>query len=423
MSSLFQFSSLIQAGIESGKLIQVISSTGVPLSMVRDAATGQIVGNAIAVASSGFSLNPVTGSIQLITGGIQAYQNHQVSKGLHALQSSVGVLQTTTSIIGVLGATTAVLGAVNLYQTLKLKKAVEKLDLRVENGFVNLEQALAAQGKELVAMIQSATQDIKFEQQRLILVKAYGLFTTALDRLRLAMRLENIDRRNSEIDAIRGMLYQALADYNNPQLLENLSAPAQLRRQECAWSIEQAIINTYQMQGELSAVTEHLLKLQTNIRTDSVRTISACANQDELNFLAPEISRIHDCDLFLLESWQQQTDWMRSLSSAELKSFQNPDSLDNYSELLDNTIEVEQPAQKFQEETHNRALLDRLLFMMDVDRRHKAESYIASKAISSGNKTLNPQNLQLASDATVANLYSYFQSKDNWQYVLSSYPA
>ena len=272
-------------------------------------------------------------------------------------------------------------------------------------------------------MIQSATQDIKFEQQRLILVKAYGLFTTALDRLRLAMRLENIDRRNSEIDAIRGMLYQALADYNNPQLLENLSAPAQLRRQECAWSIEQAIINTYQMQGELSAVTEHLLKLQTNIRTDSVRTISACANQDELNFLAPEISRIHDCDLFLLESWQQQTDWMRSLSSAELKSFQNPDSLDNYSELLDNTIEVEQPAQNFQEETHDRALLDRLLFMMDVDRRHKAESYIASKAISSGNKTLNPQNLQLASDATVANLYSYFQSKDNWQYVLSSYPA
>lgn len=131
MSSLFQFSSLIQAGIESGKLIQVISSTGVPLSMVRDAATGQIVGNAIAVASSGFSLNPVTGSIQLITGGIQAYQNHQVSKGLHALQSSVEVLQTTTSIIGVLGATTAVLGAVNLYQTLKLKKAVEKLDLKV----------------------------------------------------------------------------------------------------------------------------------------------------------------------------------------------------------------------------------------------------------------------------------------------------
>ena len=50
MSLLFQFPSLIQAGIESGKLIQVISSTGIPLSMVRDAATGQFAGNEIAVA-------------------------------------------------------------------------------------------------------------------------------------------------------------------------------------------------------------------------------------------------------------------------------------------------------------------------------------------------------------------------------------
>jgi hypothetical protein len=423
MSLLFQFPSLIQAGIESGKLVQVISSTGVPLSMVRDAATGQFAGNAIALASNGLSLNPVTAPFQLITGGIQAYQNHQVAKGLHALQSSVGVLQTTTSIIGVLGATTAVLGAVNLYQTLKLKKAVENLELKVENGFIDLEQSLATQRKELVEMIKSAAQDIKFESQRVILVRAYGLFTTALDRLRSAMRFENIDRRNSEIDAIRSMLYQALADYKNPQLLENMSAPAQLRRQECVWSIEQAIINTYQMQGELSAVTEHLLKLQTNIRTDSVRTISACANQDELNFLAPEISRIHECDLFLLESWQHQTEWMRSLSSAELKSFQNPDSIDNYSEQLDNIGGVELPEQNFQEDVHDRAVLDRLLFMMDIDRRRKAESYIAKQSISSGNKTLSSQNLQLASDATVANLYSYFQSKDNLQYALSPYPA
>jgi hypothetical protein len=402
--------------------------------MVRDAATGQFVAHAVGVVSNSISLNPIMAPFQLLFSGIGIYQTHKgfqsVEKGLHALQSSVGVLQssvqvlqTTTSVIGVLGATTSVLGAVNLYQTLKLKKAVENLDLKVENGFINLEQAIFLQGKELASIIQSATQNIKFESQRVILVRAYGLFMTALDRLRLAMRFESIDRRNSEIDAIRGMLYQALADYNNPQLLENMSAPAQLRRQECVWSIEQAIINTYQMQGELSAVTEHLLKLQTNIRTDSVRTILACANQDELNFLAPEISRIHDCDLFLLESWQHQTDWIRSLSSAELKSFQNTASLDSYSEQLDNTSGVELPEQNFQEDVHDRAVLDRLLFMMDIDRRRKAELYIAQKAISSGHKTLSCPNLHLASDATVANLYSYFQSKDNSQYVLSPYLA
>jgi hypothetical protein len=426
MSPLFQFPLLIQAGLATGKLVQV-TSAGVPLSIVRDAMTGQFAGNAIGIVSHGFSLNPITAIFQLIGTGIQVYQTDQgfksVEKGLHSLQSSVGILQTTTSVIGVLGVTTAVLGAVNLYQTLKLKQAVENLDLKLENGFINLEQALLLQGKELATIIKLATQDIKFQQQRIILVRAYGLFITALDRLRLAMRLENIDRRNSEIDAIRGMLYQALADYSNPQLLENTSTLAQLRRQECVWSIEQAIINTYQIQGELSAVTEHLLKLKTNIRTDSVRIISACANQGELHFLAPEIDRIHDCDLFLIESWQQQTDWIRSLSSAERKSFYNPDLLDNYSEQPDNTIRIEQYDQNFQEDTHDRALLDRLLFMMDVDQRKKAEFYIAQKAILSGNRTLNSQNLQLASDATVANLYSYFQSKDNSQYILSSYTA
>lgn len=435
MSLSFQFSSLIQAGIEAGKLAQVISNTGIPLSMVRDATTGQFVAHAVGVVSNSLFLNPIMAPFQLLFSGIEIYQTHKgfqsVEKGLHALQSSVGVLQsslqvlqTTTSVIGVLGATTSVLGAVNLYQTLKLKRAIEDLDLKVENGFINLEQAMFLQGKELASIIQSATQNIKFESQRVILVRAYGLFTTALDRLRSAMRFENTDRRNSEIDAIRGMLYQALADYKNPQLLENMSVPAQLRRQECVWSIEQAIINTYQMQGELLAVTEHLLKLQANIRTDSVRTILACANQNELNFLAPEISRIHECDLFILESWQHQTEWMRSLSSSELKSFQNPDSsIDNYSEQLDNISEVELPEQNLQEDIHDRAVLDRLLFMMDVDRRRKAELYIAQKAIGSGNKTLNSENLQLVSEKTVANLYSYFQSKDNLQYILNPYPA
>ena len=417
MSLLFQFPSLIQAGIESGKLIQVISSTGVPLSMVRDAATGQFAGNAIAVVRNGLSLNPVTAPFQLLSSGIQAVQTHQVIKGLNALQSSIGVLQTTTSIIGALGATTAVLGAVNLYQTLKLKKAVENLELKVESGFIDIELSLVTQRKELVDMIKSAAQDIKFESQRIILVRAYGLFTTALDRLRSAMRFENIDRRNSEIDAIRGMLYQSLADYSNPHLLENMSAPAQLRRQECVWSIEQAIINTYQIQAELSAVIEHLLKLQTNIRTDSVRAISACANKDELNFLAPEISRIHDCDLFLLESWQLQADWMRSLSTDELKSFQDHNLVNNYSGRLENN----EPEENFKEDIHDRALLDRLLFMMDIDRRRKAESYIAKQAILSGSRILSSQNLQLVSATAVANLYSYFQSKDDLKYVLSPY--
>jgi hypothetical protein len=84
---------------------------------------------------------------------------------------------------------------------------------------------------------------------------------------------------------------------------------------------------------------------------------------------------------------------MRSLSSSELKSFQNPDSIDNYSEQIDDISGIGLPEQNLQEDVHDRAVLDRLLFMMDIDRRRKAELYIAQKAISSGHKTLSCQNL------------------------------
>ena len=148
------------------------------------------------------------------------YQTHQgfqaVQGGLQAIKASVGVLQTTTAVIGVGVAAGVALSAVNLYQTLKLKKAVEELKLTVENGFLDLNRALKEQGNEIIAVIQEVAQDIKFEQHRLILVKAYGLFTKAIEHLYLAIQIEDVNRRNSEIDATRGMLFEALTDYTNP---------------------------------------------------------------------------------------------------------------------------------------------------------------------------------------------------------------
>ncbi len=46
----FVFSAAIQAGIEAGKYIQVFNSAGVPISMVRDAATGQFAAHAVGEA-------------------------------------------------------------------------------------------------------------------------------------------------------------------------------------------------------------------------------------------------------------------------------------------------------------------------------------------------------------------------------------
>ena len=155
----------------------------------------------------------------------------------------------------------------NLHQTLKLKKAVERLEVKVENGFINLEQLVKGQGAQIKQLIAEVVADLKFENHRLVLVRAYGLFNQAIQRMRSALQLKDINRRNAEIDAARGMLFEALADYRNPQLLSETCAAGQLRRLECSWTIEQSIIATYQVQNEFGAAGDRISQLQQQILT------------------------------------------------------------------------------------------------------------------------------------------------------------
>jgi hypothetical protein len=329
------------------------------------------------------------------------------------VQASLGVLQATTAVIGVGVAAGVALSAVNLYQTLKLKKAVERLEVKVDNGFIDLKQALREQGAEVRELIEQVAQDIKFEQHRLVLVRAYGLFTQALQRLRSAMNLQDPNRRHAEIDAARGMLFEALADYTNPQLLEETCSAGQLRRLECAWVIEQSIIATYQVQNEVVAVSDRLSHLQDKIRQDSLTVIERCETEDELDFLFPELTRIHDHDLVVLESWQNHVDWMRSLPPSELKLLQSAD-LDN-SEVIanpdtnaDTTADSAPPEQllyeNLKQKSHPASLQDQLVLMMKPSLRQEFASYISQQSAIAGYKTLVP-----------ANLYWYFKVRDESQ--------
>lgn len=152
-----------------------------------------------------------------------------------------------------------------------------------------------------------------------MIVRAYGLFAKALDRLHSALKLKDINRRNSEIDAARGMLFEALADCTNPHLLEETCSAGHLRRLECAWAIEQTIAATYQVQNELGAASERLAQLQHTIRQNSLTVIERCETEDELDFLFPEITRIHNHDLAALDLWQNQVEWVHALPSDERK--------------------------------------------------------------------------------------------------------
>jgi hypothetical protein len=414
---LFQFPPAIQAGLAVGKYVQVISSTGVPLSIARDATTGQFVGHAIGILSNGATLNPLLAAPQLAMGAAQMYQMH---RGFTAIQASLGVLQATTAVIGV-GVTAGVaLSAVNLYQTLKLRKAVERLELKVENGFIDLKQALKNQGIEIKQLIEQVAQDMKFEQHRLVLIRAYGLFNQAMHRLQLAMKLQDVNRRNAEIDAARGMLFEALGDYTNPHLLEETCSAGQLRRLECAWAIDQTITTTYQVQNEFAAVSDRLHHLQEKIRQDALNIIARSGAEDQVDFLFPEITRIQNHDLAVLDSWQNHVDWMQSLSSTEVQLLQSADfsnsEVTTRPEALADTTADSIPAEQLlyenlKQKSHYLSLRDQLKFMVKPDLRREHESYISQQATASGYKALAPSNWQEISDLTVANLYWYFKGK------------
>lgn len=421
----FQFSPLIDAGIQAGKYIPVFSN-GVPISMARDAVTGEFVAHAIAATVGNSPLSPLLAASQFMTSAVQTYQTQRgfadVMKGLQSIQASLGVLQGTTALIGVGTVAGVALTAINLHQTLKLRKEVEQMRLEVKNGFIDLKQALKDQGAEIRQIIEQISQDIKFEQHRIILVRAYGLFIQAINRLRSAMQLQDASRRNAEIDGARGMLFEALADYTNPHLLEETSAAGQLRRLECAWIIEQAIIATYQVQNEMSAVSDRISQLQDKVCQDTVGIINSCESHDELDFLFPEITRIYNHDLEVLNSWQNHIDWMRSLSSSELKLLTSTDFNNSDLVTIQDTHLAAPPEQLTYEDlagkSHFYSLRDQLLFLFDSELRQQSELYINQQAANVGYKTLVPSNLEQASDLAVANLYYYFKIKDKSEEIL-----
>lgn len=385
---LFQFPAAIQLGLDTGKLVQVFSKSGVPLGLVRDAVTGRFAGQAVGV----IGLNPLTGF------------------------SSLPLLQATTAVIGVGVVATAALAAVNLYQTLKLRQDVTALRLEVKDGFIDLKQALRDQGLEVIEHIDRVAEDVEFRHHRTILARAYGLFNQATIRLQSALTVQDLARRNADINSVRDMMFQALADYDNPQLLNNTNAAGYIRRRECVWAIQQAIAFTYQLQGEPASVSHRLEALCTAIRRDSLAAVNQIDSQAELDFLFPELVRIHDHDLQALNLWQTQIDWVQTLDSDEIKLLNSSElnPVDLKMSGTESLLEVP-PEQTLYEELQPKSnpatLCNQLRLMMAPDMRLEYASVISQQAQNNGLKALTMDQLQAASDYTISNLYHYFQAK------------
>ncbi len=417
---MYDFSPLVKLGIAAGKYIPVETAAGVPIGMVRDAATGQFAAHAI-----GMGLNPLTAIPSMAMGAGQLYQGHKALQGIKALSASVATLQATTAVIGVGVVGVAALSAVNLWQTLKLRKDVRQMRVEVKEGFIDLKQVFADQGTELIEHIQHVSEDVEFRAHRTILARAYGLFDKALNRLGSAVTMQDLSARHDEIKAARSMMFQALSDYDNGQIMGGISSVAYIRRRECVWAIEQAIAMTYELQGEWQTVCDRLTDLNTTIRKDVSVTLDKIETTDELDFLFPELTRIHDHDLVAIEAWKNRVEWTQTLSREEvkqLKAFTEDESIESEdvaaTEDCSNEARAnDRPAEyAFYENAKSNfvpaALYESLVYSFDLEARRQGEEYIAQRAMLESLAAFSPQNLSKASPLAVANLNLYFAAQD-----------
>ncbi len=428
---MFIFSEVIQAGIDSGLYEVVKDKAGVALGIARDKITGQFVGHAIAAVAEPFLVPVEIGleiaqiAVELGVGAAQMYQNHRgfqkTYRMLDTVLNNVALLQASTALIGVGTVAGVALSAVNIWQTLKLREDIKQLRLEVQGGFIDLKQALHDQKTEILQRIDQMAEDIEFKHHQAILVESHGKFIGAINCIKTALKVENMKDRNDALNLAQAMLENALANYNNPGLCQKTSAAGHLRRMECSWVMDQMITTIYQLKGAHTVVSARLSDLRKKIRDSSLQIIDRCECDNELDFLFPEVTRIHTQDLPLLESWQNQVDWMKSLSPSELQELaslelpaeENSAATENINNPAEPPVELSL-YETLKQKSHYDSLRDQLRFIVKPELRQHHESYVFQRANATGYPALAPSNWQEVPDLTVANLYHYFKQQERY---------
>lgn len=438
----YVFTPATVALLNTGQFRQPATKTGQLLPAARDAVTGQFVEigkifypstappreargvlGLLARSAGGGPIEPLVAPVHLTLAPLQLVQTHvgfqKIYRMLNSLKINLAVMQATIPVIGMGSVSETVLSAVNLDQILKLRDEAKHQRLKIKEGFIDLRHSLKEKGVEVIQQIYKVAHDSNFEMHRQKLVNGYEAFSKGIKRCQSALTIPEIKHRNVEINSGRDLLFEALKIYENPSLLEGLCSAGQLRQMECVWAIELAICITFQLQRALDIASDRLLVFRTKVRQNCLDVLKICESEAELDFLFPELLRILGHDLFVLEFWQNEIDWMQTLSPKEQHQLASLDKLssENLKSTLQTTFAVlpQEPSlyENLKQKSHFLSLRDQLLFAIEPDFRQEYEFYISQQAIASGYLALAPTSWQEISDLTVANLYYYFKFRED----------
>ncbi|WP_293155006.1 MULTISPECIES: hypothetical protein [unclassified Microcoleus] len=439
----YVFTPTTQARLNTGNLVQPATTTGKLLPAARDPVTGEFVEIAkifyqsttttlcdrgvlglLSQLGGGGPVQPLIAPVYVTVAPLQLAQSHQgfqkIYRMLNCLKINLAVMQATAAVIGIGAVSSTVLSAVNLEQVLKIRDEAKHQKLKIKDGFIDLRHILKDKGVEVIQQIFKVAHDSNFQRHRQQLVNGYDIFSKAIKRCQSALTVPDLKLRNSEINNGRDMLFEALRIYDRPGLLEGLCSAGKLRQMECVWAIELALGITFQLQRAYDLVSDRLLKLQSKIRHDLLTVVKGCQSESELDFLFPEVTRILGHDLSVIEFWQNEVDWMQTLSPKEQHQLASLDKLSGDHHIKSSihttfAVLTAEPSlyQSLKQKSHFLSLRDQLAFALKPELRRGYEFYVCQQAIATGYPALAVSNWQEISDLTVANLYYFFQSRED----------
>jgi len=158
----------------------------------------------------------VSSSISTAQIGIDTINNgmsHQAAM-LSSIQSSIGVLG-AASVIG------CTLSAINVYQLAKVRSSLNRIEDKVENGFLDLKD-----------FFQEKLQYLIDEQEKQRLSQAYSYYLKGLERLKTSLLINNSMNRSVSLGSCVSIFTESLSIYDDRREYENVNIPAKLRRLE-----------------------------------------------------------------------------------------------------------------------------------------------------------------------------------------------
>lgn len=271
-----------------------------PLVLIGNFVGGSVASDALSIATNEFLVS--VGLASNTGADIAAIQSTLVTQGeaLTALQAGMShqaamltSIQSSISAVGMLSTVGCALSAVNVYQLVQLQKSINRLEHKIQDGFVDLKVYFSAQ-----------LQDLLSEQQRQRLIQAYNHYLKAQEQVQTALLMQDDLSKKLAINHAIAAFTQSLAIYDNKEEYMAVNLPARLRRLECCWALEAAIAEAHAFQEEYTASLECYQRLDNRISSE-IEQLKEAMTPADYRLILGDAEWLYQNDMPLLQAKTQ----------------------------------------------------------------------------------------------------------------------